>query len=262
MKNLFLGYFFCVMLLFAACDQNPKAESNADNSDSVSFKMISFYKSSTECKEDTCGAYVKASYPEFNSPQVQKFVNKIITNDISNKGNLKLEILADSFITEFVKFRKEFPEAVGGYQWIQTLKVNDNKPNLITFTHNNYSYTGGAHGLETTSYFNYLTNENKALKLEDLLLPNQYQKLVTVGEEIFREDEKLSPDQSLEENYFFENGKFVLNNNFLITDKGLLFTYNPYEIKAYAFGTTDLLIPYAKIKDIINPRSILATYVK
>ncbi|ADY51490.1 hypothetical protein Pedsa_0918 [Pseudopedobacter saltans DSM 12145] len=261
MKNFILNLFLGVLLL-TACNRVSKVGAENTGNDTSSYKMVSFYKTSTECKQDTCGAIVKASYPDFESPELQKFVNQIITNDIANRGNLKLETLADSFINDFMKFKKDYPESVAGYQWIQTLKVDDNRSKLITFTHDNYSFTGGAHGLGTISYFNYSKEQNRALKLDDLIKQGQYNNLVKVGEEIFRKDEKLSPEQSLEENYFFENGQFGLPNNFLITDKGLLFTYNPYEIKAYAYGTTDLLIPYDRMKEIINPGSVLATYVK
>lgn len=261
MKNFTLTYFLAISaLLFTACSQNSKTGKSDEERDTLSYKIVSFYKTSSECQKDTCGAVVEATYPSFESTEVNKLVNKIITNDIASNGNLSLEIKADSFISEFLKFKKDFPEAVGGYEWIQSLEVGENHNDLITFKHKSYSYTGGAHGLQTISYYNYLIKENRILKLTELIKPGQHGNLVKIAEEIFRKNEKLLPNQSLEENYFFEHGKFDLTENFLITDKGLLFTYNPYEIKAYAFGTTDLLIPYQNIKDIINPRSILAIY--
>ncbi|MNL65691.1 hypothetical protein D3C87_1900590 [compost metagenome] len=82
-------------------------------------------------------------------------------------------------------------------------------------------------------------------------------KLTAVAEKIFRKNEKLSPTESLKDKYFFENDTFSLNQNFTITEKGLKFLYNPYEIKAYVYGTTELLIPFAELKDIAKPNSLL-----
>ena len=79
-------------------------------------------------------------------------------------------------------------------------------------------------------------------------------RLTYMASTIFRKQEGLSPTQSLE-NYFFENQKFSLNTNFLITKKGLLFYYNSYEIRSYAEGPMELLVPYTAISGLlkINP---------
>ena len=263
-KRTISGLLLAIVFFAISCSENRPHTANYtySESDTSAYEMVSFYKSSTDCESDTCGGYLKATYPKFQSIELQSFVNQIITNDIENKKHQNIEALADSFLNDYDDFKKEYPDAAGGYEWIQELKVNQETPHLLLFTHTSYNYTGGAHGLQTTVYYNYAKTENKALKLEEIIKPNQYSNLVKVGEEIFRQNEKLPPAQSLGENYFFENGTFSLNDNFLITDKGLLFTYNPYEIKAYAYGTTDLLIPYEKIKNMINPKGVLADYMK
>ena len=44
----------------------------------------------------------------------------------------------------------------------------------------------------------------------------------------------------------------LVNDNFTLTPKGLKFLYNVYEIKAYAFGVTELEIPYEDLKEILK----------
>ena len=76
---------------------------------------------------------------------------------------------------------------------------------------------------------------------------------------IFRKNEKLSATEPLEERYFFDKGKFALAQSFYVNDKGLVFLYNPYEIKAYAEGYTELIVPFSALKAIAKSNTILTT---
>jgi hypothetical protein len=96
----------------------------------------------------------------------------------------------------------------------------------------------------------------QVIQLEDLIIAGGMEKLTSVGNTIFRKQEGLTPTQSLD-NYSFENNKFSLNTNFLITDKGLMFFYNTYEIRSYAEGPMELLLPYASLKGILKPNPFL-----
>jgi len=44
-----------------------------------------------------------------------------------------------------------------------------------------------------------------------------------------------------------------------VSEKGLVFLYNAYEIDAYAAGRTILTIPFADLKDIAKPNSLLTS---
>lgn len=59
-------------------------------------------------------------------------------------------------------------------------------------------------------------------------------------------------DEYDENGYLFEKGRFVLNDNFTLTQTGIKFLYNVYEIKPYVAGITELEIPYSDLKDILK----------
>jgi len=83
-------------------------------------------------------------------------------------------------------------------------------------------------------------------------------KLTKIGEAEFRKLKELTTEADLgQAGFWFENNKFFLNDNFLITDSSLVFYYNNYEITAYAFGPTEIILPYLKIKSLIGQESIL-----
>lgn len=52
---------------------------------------------------------------------------------------------------------------------------------------------------------------------------------------------------------------FALTENFWIGPKGLTFYYNPYEIAPWALGTTELLLTYREIRDLIKPDGLLGS---
>lgn len=279
-KNLFLAVFG--LILMACQNQNNKHSQTDSNTtkiavaieekgisfkDSLPYQMVHFYKATEKSRipaDSSKYAYVKADYPTFASDQ--EFLNNKILNIVTAEpwtGNkhYSVEKAAQSFFKEYLEFKKDYPDSPAGYTWDDQLNVSFQDTNLVALTHVSYIYTGGAHGLQSIIYYNLDLKNNKQLELKDLLSANYSNKLTDIAESIFRKDEGLSENEGLD-NYFFENNVFVINDNFIITPKGLLFTYNPYEIKAYAEGTTDLLIPYSRLTEFIKPDSFIAKYIK
>ncbi len=255
----------CLCSLSACIQNKTKTDEKSSDSlkvatDTVAYTMKSFFKTSNECKTDTCAAYVAAKYPVFDNAKLNDFVLKITTPAPFKEEPAKsMAAAADSFLNEYINYRKEFPDGPAGYEWDQTLTVTYQDKDIICFKHLNYAYTGGAHGMETILFHNLFQSDYKQITLKDILNKGYETPLTKIGEEIFRKNEGLKPTDKLD-TYFFENQKFVLNNNFLITPEGLLFLYNPYEIKAYAYGKTELLIPYSAMKHLIAAEGVLAKY--
>ncbi len=133
---------------------------------------------------------------------------------------------------------------------------------LISLQLDKYSYTGGAHGSSFTGFLNWDTKHQKKLALKDVLISGYPERLTRVADTIFRKQENLSDTSSLANDYFFKDAKFALNNNVLMSPVGLRFIYNQYEIKPYAAGQTDLLIPYSKIRSLVKPHTVIAQYLK
>ena len=91
---------------------------------------------------------------------------------------------------------------------------------------------------------------------------NYRDSLNQVAELIFKKNEGLRADAPIDSNsYFFTDHRFSINNNFVFTTEGIKFLYNQYEIKPYAAGKTELLVPYAKIKSLIKPGSVLQPFL-
>ena len=134
-------------------------------------------------------------------------------------------------------------------------------PKTFTLRSTVSTYSGGAHGSYTLSYTNYLRGDksNTPLTFDDLLIHGYQKQFTKIAESYYKECVGLKPSQSLEEDGWFDN-RFVLPSQIAVTPRGLRFHYNAYEIKAYAYGHTDFLLPYAMFRDLIKPGSVIADY--
>ena len=206
---------------------------------------------------DTSKAVI--SYPVFENKSVDDFVQmKVMQTADEGKNYGSYRAYADGFIKGFEDFRKterDYPQT-----WFLDIstKVVIQTPEYLGLQTTYVNFSGGAHPNSVFSYLNIDPKTSKEILLDSLILQGSLPKLNMVAEKIFRKNEKLSPTASLRDGYFFEKDTFKLNNNFTITDQGLKFLYNPYEIKAYVYGTTELLIPFSDLKDIARPNSLIS----
>jgi len=99
--------------------------------------------------------------------------------------------------------------------------------------------------------------------LDEIIWPDKQAELTKVGEAEFRKLKELTAEADLgQAGFWFENNEFFLNDNFLITDSSLVFYYNNYEITAYAFGPTELSIPFSKIKSLVDDKSLIKPLIE
>lgn len=124
-----------------------------------------------------------------------------------------------------------------------------------------------AHNPKTTSvpfdyYANFDVKSSHRILVRDILVKNYQAALNNVADTIFRKEEKISDTTSLKKLYAFKNGAFTLSDNFLITPTGLIFLYNPMDIKPVNAGQTEISIPYSKIKSLLLPHTVISQYIK
>jgi len=141
------------------------------------------------------------------------------------------------------------------YETSTELKLFDYNTPILSLENHLYTYLGGAHGNYGIKYINYNVESKKELSLNDLVDFNN-SKFLNIAEIEYRKSENILPSESLINYGWFEN-KFQLANNFAITQDGILFSYDPYEIKAYSAGMTTFLLRYDKIINYLRPNTPL-----
>lgn len=256
---------------FAACNAGVQGnKQSAGTKDTLAYTYKAFKQRDADCgngPDSTC-TIVKISYPDFdgkktlNDSVTQSFIKLFATN--AGKTDTGYNQLADNFIGTYKAFKKEQPKSTLIFLLDGHAKVLKQDSDILTVEISGYSYNGGPHGIELTSYVNWDAKANKSIALRDLFVAGYQDKLNQAAEQIFRKNEALKDTATLNNGrtYFFKDKKFSLPANYLITSEGIQFLYNVYTIKPYAAGKTELLVPYAAIKILLLPNSVVKNYIK
>lgn len=205
---------------------------------------------------------------DFLIPQILKIPESVsLTEDDGDKQVKKIPVFKDaaalmqanrdSFFSMYKDvFKDEKPSATNeyfamNYANLTSTDVVYNEKNILSLAISNYDFEGGAHGNHGTTLVSYNLNEKKVITLNDVFGAD-YKPILNKALEIsLRKKFKLASKDSLS-NILFDN-KIEATDNFCITNKGILFMYNPYEIASYASGEIDLYVPFADIKQVLNP---------
>ena len=118
---------------------------------------------------------------------------------------------------------------------------------LQTFTGTDYDYTGGAHGYTGIGHdvFDMTTGE---IVTEADLFVEDYEEavadLLAASLEVYLADMDEDPDMmfSMPEP----------NGNFAVSEEGITWTYNPYEIAPYSMGIIDLTVTWEDLKPYLK----------
>lgn len=256
---------------FAACNsgiQNNKQVAN--KADTLVYTYKTFKQRDKDCGDspDSTCTLVKVNYPEFDSKKTlndsvtRSFIKLFVTN--TGKTDATYSQLADNFIGVYKAFKKEQPKSTLIFLLDGHAKVLKQDSDILTIEISGYSYSGGPHGVDLTSYVNWDKKTNKSIALSNILVAGYQDKLNHIAEQIFRKNEKLLDTAKLNNGrtYFFKDNKFSLPDNYLILPEGIRFLYNVYTIKPYVAGKTELLVPYTQIKALLLPNSAVKNHTK
>lgn len=124
------------------------------------------------------------------------------------------------------------------YQCITEFEVKYNQDQLLSLIWLFYQYTGGAHGGIVQKSINLDLNANKPLKLEDVVLHENALEIILaeINRQIAENPEWYFQDQL--------PVAFINEEDFYITDAGLVIFYQQYDIAPYATGICEFVIPW------------------
>lgn len=130
----------------------------------------------------------------------------------------------------------------------------------IKFDVSNYE-AGAAHPNPYSHVLNYDLKNGKQLKLSDLFKPGA-KFLQTIATYCIADMKKQQKDLPADQ---IESGAAAKSENYgswTITRRGLGITFDAYQVAPYAAGPQFVLVPYATLKDLINPDGPIAQFSK
>jgi hypothetical protein len=250
-----------VILFFAMVSACREQTHDRDNSQSLPRIQINeVLLSYDDCHIDSASCtYVYVEYPEFSDTS-KTMLNQIISGklrdvagdyfgDESQDGTF--EHLAHSFVKDYQDFIIDFPGYQIGWYVKMLAGITYESEQVLSFSINSESYTGGAHPNYSTVFYVIDKRSYRQLTTADIIADtSQFKKQL---EAEFRRIKGMSGEQSFAERGFYINdGDFLLNNNIGISDDKVLVHFNPYEIASYSEGATTIEMNKSDLKELLK----------
>ncbi|NLZ19084.1 MAG: DUF3298 domain-containing protein [Bacteroidales bacterium] len=118
---------------------------------------------------------------------------------------------------------------------------------LQTYQGSYSDYTGGAHGIYGLGCDVFDLGTGEKILEEDLFIDDYYSPLC----DILAEAADASVPEEDREMLF---GTPEPNGNFAVSEEGITWVYNPYEIAAYASGIIEVPVSWEALKPLLQPR--------
>lgn len=239
--------------------ENNGSISNANGIDSAK----------SEAKDKYAEVVIKAEYIKTDNKALYNNIAEFISEELGGTyaGDLTdiksmLEEYAKKEKQELTDMSKEFLGEVASamiYAYGAEIKIVANTDKYVTLTNTTYSFMGGAHGSETVVGKTFRKSDGRRFG---------HEMLRNTGDEKFN---KLMIQGV--KSYFVENGVYIASDDDLLmnlqigesldylplpqsepylTEKGVTFVYQQYEIAAYAVGRPTFTIPYDKMKPYLT----------
>lgn len=182
-------------------------------------------------------------------------------------ARIRTAMIVDFFGEEYVDVNpmessKAFDQAIidrytvstsAGHGWQGYMKIRSHHDviddRIVAYTVEHSEYTGGAHGMETTMYYNYDLRTGERLTLDDVFTPEGKAVLVNyIRGAILKDQGAPSWDALYDEKCYVATDEVRATDNFLLSAGHITFMYNPYDIACYAQGSTRVRLAFDEIE--------------
>jgi hypothetical protein len=247
-RNSLLG--LAALLLCAACNQSAPSKP-----DSTLKADTQTYTQRTCVRDSTC-LNVNFSYPVFagGNPAVAESINAALQKSVAGYAawdttyELPLRAALDAGNSRLLESFKAYAKEVDLPQdisWENELKaeVIHQNAKVLSVQMAAYIQMGGAH--PSTSYELLSFDLSTGKVIPPATLVKDTTALLPILEAAFRKDKEIPADQTTAEHLLVP--RFPMPQNAALVKDGIRFFYNPYEIAAYVYGPTDVLLTWEQL---------------
>jgi hypothetical protein len=152
----------------------------------------------------------------------------------------------------------EIEEVWNNSNEISSNQILYNQNNLLSVEICKEFYTGGAHGAH--NYTNRVFDLKTGLRIteSELFIEDYQDDLAKIMVDGIAVANNVDNALELENMGFFNINEIYPNKNFYVDDVGITYTFNEYDIAAYALGPVTVQLPYEKIRHLLRPNSPIA----
>ncbi|UTW64042.1 DUF3298 and DUF4163 domain-containing protein [bacterium SCSIO 12741] len=199
---------------------------------------------------DFKGVEIKAPKEDTVAQIIQDSIqSQFLRSPFGGERLASLDVLNQEMEKANLQFEEDFPEIQQEWYVNRDVEVSHENGEYISFRFDESSFLGGAHPNTFRIYTTYSKEDGSRMVLTELLSDEELSKIKVAAEAELRKQTKIAADSSFAEaGFWFPDDQFVLNDNFVLKEDGILFHFNAYEIAPYVYGEFELWIPNEKFR--------------
>jgi hypothetical protein len=217
----------------------------------VASKVLTFKRTKPGCKGSECPVLsfkrlTFTGYDRFNSFLEQTLLSLALVETNRDKA------FSDLAELELYFFKTAAPRD----EISLTSSVKYMSDEVVVVQLNSFIYTGGAHGISTTQYLNWLPKTDKLLTLEAMLLPGKlsaFEDALKKQHALWLKKNPLAKDDPAA---YSKLWPFEPSDNVALLENGLAVTYDEYRLAPYSSGKPTIYIPYRELNGILRPDAL------
>lgn len=197
-------------------------------------------------------------YPKGNERVLTNYIATILGREYVGLSPQEIRVKYRANIVEAAKeeykdaddeyfAHEETQERINAFS-VDTVCVEDK---FVSVRYSRSTYEGGAHGYHEDIALNFDTKTGKQITESDLFISGYQEKL----------EQKILACMDKETREMLFSDQAEPNGNFMLTDKGIYYYFNPYEIGPYAAGVISSFIPWNELTELIKPYSLGESYL-
>ena len=226
---------------------------NETKKDSISskapqYRIVNIVRTKPDCKGSDCPSITLKrlsfdGYDRFNAFLETSLVNMAQVETNQAKVFRNLADLSSHF----------WKTAENRYEIVLGTSVKRATPEIVVIALDSYIFSGGAHGMSTMQYINWLPKLDRIVTLEEMLLPGQLKAFEAVLRKQHRRWLETNEFAKADQASYEKMWPFQFSDNAALLDSGIAITYDPYMLGPYALGMPTIAVPFAELKGIVNP---------
>lgn len=198
------------------------------------------------CSKDSVKIEMKDKIYEGNGYKITMEIPEIHDDsEFSNNFNSEYITLADKMLNDFSSEAEKSDISNDYLNLKQEIKFNKN--GIISIVGNCKAFTDSSHETLSRIVKNIDIKNQRNILLNNLFNDNEYITRINSYIEVMMQ---TNPDNFTG---LWKTPVISENQNFYITQNGIVIFYNPYELSYYSKGFVEIEIPYEELESYLNP---------
>jgi hypothetical protein len=221
-------------------------------SDVPRYRVVSLVAKKPDCQGELCPSI---TYKKLSFEGHERF-NAFLDRSLLGLGQVDTSQTKTN--ANFANFAAQFwKTAEDRYEIVLGAEVRRATPSVIVIELQSYLYSGGAHGMSSMQYVNWVPKVDKILTLNDMVLRGRMKAFEAVLKKQYMKWLETNEFAQADKEGYSKMWPFQLSDNAALMQDGIAVTFDHYVLGPYALGMPTILLPYSELKGIIK-RGFLA----